>query len=199
MRLSLATIEAVRYSCVNFHYAKSVPVKSIAFNVFNNKEEWCGTIVYGLGANAQIAEPYNKWQGQVIELVRVALNGKQEKTSQAVGISLRLLKKYCPMVDLVVSYADIDQNHKGIIYKATNFIYEGKKTEGAKTSYTIKGKRMHNRSIQSKGWKANLLWLREHIDISAKENITKGKHKYLYCFDEKLKERLKLIQQEFPK
>ena len=60
-----------------------------------------------------------------MELVRVALNGKQEKTGSAVAKSLWLLKKKAPVVRLVVSYADSEQGHSGIIYQATNWIYTG--------------------------------------------------------------------------
>ena len=199
MRLTIASPVAIRWACKRFHYAKAVPVVLIGFNVYNDRNEWCGVICYGPGANAQIADPYDKWQGQVIELVRVALNGKQEQTSKAVALSLKLLHKYCPMVDLVVSYADIDQDHYGTIYQATNWLYTGTTTEGKCVAFIVKGKRRHNRSIQSKGWKANLLWLRENIDEKCQEFITKGKRKYLYCFDEKLKKRLEILRQEYPK
>ena len=199
MKLTIASYKAVEYACLKFHYAKTVPIKLIAFNVYNDNNEWCGVIVYGSGANAQISQPYDKWQGQVIELVRVALNGKQECTSKAVALSLKLLHKYCPMVDLVISYADIDQEHYGTIYQATNFIYTGETTVGKKVAFIVNGKRMHKRSIQGKGWKANLLWLRENIDKQAKEFITKGKRKYLYSFDKKLSKRIELLKEEYPK
>lgn len=199
MKLTIASHKAVEYACLKFHYAKTVPIKLIAFNVYNDNNEWCGVIVYGSGANAQISQPYDKWQGQVIELVRVALNGKQECTSKAVALSLKLLHKYCPMVDLVISYADMDQEHYGTIYQATNFIYTGETTVGKKVAFIVNGKRMHNRSIQGKGWKANLLWLRENIDKQAKEFITKGKRKYLYSFDKKLSKRIELLKEEYPK
>lgn len=103
------------------------------------------------------------------------------------------------MVDLVVSYADMDQEHYGTIYQATNFIYTGETTVGKKVAFIVNGKRMHNRSIQGKGWKANLLWLRENIDKQAKEFITKGKRKYLYSFDKKLSKRIELLKEEYPK
>ena len=199
MKLTIASHKAVEYACLKFHYAKTVPIKLIAFNVYNDNNEWCGVIVYGSGANAQISQPYDKWQGQVIELVRVALNGKQECTSKAVALSLKLLHKYCPMVDLVVSYADMDKEHYGTIYQATNFIYTGETTVGKKVAFIVNGKRMHNRSIQGKGWKDNLLWLRENIDKQAKELITKGKRKYLYSFDKKLSKRIELLKEEYPK
>lgn len=118
MRLTLANKEATKYACLYFHYAKRVPVGAISFNVYNDADEWCGCILYARGASPHIACPYGLAQGQVLELVRVALNGKQGqgRTSQAVAMSLKMLKKHCPLCRLVVSFADCDQNHLGTIY-----------------------------------------------------------------------------------
>lgn len=148
MKLTIATQKAVRYACLNFHYAKAVPVSPLAYNVFNEKEEWCGVIIYSYGANNSIAMPYGLSQGEVVELVRVALNGKQECTSQAVAMSLKLLRKDAPNVRLVVSYADCDQSHLGTIYQATNWVYVGTMMQNSKdSSWVIKGKRYHGRII----------------------------------------------------
>ena len=51
--------------------------------------------------------------GEVMELVRVALNGKQPCTSECVGAAIRQLHKDEPQVKLIVSYADMDQGHSG--------------------------------------------------------------------------------------
>jgi hypothetical protein len=122
MRLEKASNKAIKFACMNFHYAKSVPVNPVGFSVFNDKSEWCGVILYAVGANNNIAKTYNLNQGNVIELVRMALNGKQESTSKALSISLKLIKKSLPLVKLIVSYADKDQNHSGIIYQAKEYM-----------------------------------------------------------------------------
>lgn len=201
MRISKATPTGVSYACIKFHYAKAVPVYKFAYNIWNDENEWCGVILYGSGATPQIAMPYDKWQGQVIELQRVALNGKQGhgKTSWAVATTLKALKKEAPYVDLVVSYADLDQSHNGILYQATNWIYEGLKNENTRGAFIIKGKKMHNRSVASKGWKQSLLWLRENVDKNAQEFITKGKHKYLYPMTKKMRKRVEILAEEYPK
>lgn len=196
--LTLANSNAVKYACMNYHYAKRVPISTVAFNVYEDGE-WCGVIVYGYGANPHIAEIYDKWPGQVLELVRVALNGKQKTTSECVALSLKKLKKYCPLVDLVVSYADVDQGHKGIIYQATNWIYVGLMNEGAKSDFIIKGKSIHPRSVGAKGWKVSLEWIRANVDKNATQNITKGKHKYIYPMDKKIRKKVKELAQEYPK
>ena len=82
--------------------------------------------VVWLRSNNRIGSEYGLNQGQIIELVRVALNGKQVATSQVVAASIKRIKKDVPLCKLIVSYADIDQAHKGIIYQATNWYYVGK-------------------------------------------------------------------------
>ncbi len=59
MRLTRATPQAVRYACLNFHYAKSVPVNTIGYNVYNDGDEWCGVVLFGTGATPNIGKPYN--------------------------------------------------------------------------------------------------------------------------------------------
>lgn len=130
--LKRATPEAIRYACLKFHYAKVVPSAQYAYNVYNEQGEWCGVIIYGIGANVHIATPFGMANGEVLELVRVALNGKQPCTSECVAASLKQIHKDAPQVKLVVSYADMDQEHIGTIYQATNWIYLGNMNVGGR-------------------------------------------------------------------
>ena len=93
MRLEKASAKAIRYAILNWHYSKSVPLVQLAYAVFNSKNEWCGVICYGIGATNNIGKPYGLVQGQIVELLRMALNGKQESTTKALAISLKLLSK----------------------------------------------------------------------------------------------------------
>lgn len=195
--LTLANIEAVRYACTNYHYAERTPVASVAFNVYEG-DEWCGVIVYGYGACPRMARSLNKWPGQVLELVRVALNGKQKTTSECVGLSLKLLKKYCPLVDLVVSFADENQGHKGTIYQATNWIYTGV-SEFIERGILIGRELKHRRSVSSKHGTASISWLRENIDPKTKIIEGKPKHKYLYPLNKKTRKQILKLAQPYPK
>ena len=198
MRLEKASSKAIKYACMNFHYAKAVPVNCFGYSVFNDAGEWCGVILYGTGATPNIGRPYGLGQGEVIELVRVALNGKQSQTSKCLSISLRLLKKSIPLCKLVVSYADIDQNHDGIIYQATNWIYAGDCNQNTRTGFIINGKKVHNKSLHGKGKKQNLQGAKE-LDINATEFISKGKRKYLYPIDKSITAICKKFQVPYKK
>ena len=201
MKITKGTYKGAEYACLTFHYAHAVPTCQHIYNVWNDQDEWCGVIIYGSGATPHIADCFDKWHGQVLELVRVALNGKQGhgNTSTAVAMTLKAIKREAPWVDLIVSYADIDQDHVGTLYQATNWIYTGVKNADSRGAFIVFGKKTHPKSIYSKGWKQSLLWLRENVDPNAEEFITKGKHKYLYPMTKEMRERVKILEVPYPK
>lgn len=207
MRLEKASSKAIRYACLNFHYAKSVPVNTFGYSIFNDKNEWCGVVLYGTGANNNLATQYNLNQGNVLELVRMALNGKQESTSKALAISLKLIKNAIPLCKLIISYADKDQNHNGIIYQATNWYYVGTSMQNTKdSSWIVNNKRYHGRIIsdwvKSKGGLNGLSrkeFIHKYYDKNATEYVTKGKIKYIYALDKSLIPLCKSLSKEYPK
>lgn len=190
MKLTKANSKAIKYACKNFHYSQSVPTVQYAYNIYNDKDEWCGVILFGGGANNNLAKSFDLRNGEVLELERVALNGKQEQTSKAVSIALRLLHKENPIVKLVVSYADHRQKHLGIIYQATNWIYLGM-TKTSDFQYFYNGKWTHERTINSKSNK-------EELKATLQKRQNSNKFKYVYCFDKELKEKYNEIKKEYP-
>lgn len=207
MRLTKASPKAVRYACLHFHYAKAVPVNTLGYNVYNDNNEWCGVVLFGSGANNYIGNEFKLKQGQVFELVRVALNGKQSCTSQCVSMALKALRRDCPLCRLVVSYADCDQNHLGTIYQATNWLYVGTMMQNKHdSSWLIHGKRYHGRIISD--WVRNrgglqgltrLQFLQKYYDINAKPYITKGKRKYLMPMDKAMRRQIEPMRKPYPK
>lgn len=189
MRLEKASSKAIKYACLNFHYAKVVPVVGIAFSVFNGKGEWCGVITFGYGASANMGKPYKLNHGQYLELTRMALNGKQESTSKAMSIAMRLIKKLCPTVKLLISYADKGQNHKGIIYQATNW-YLVDDTESSGYEVWYKGKWVHDRG-------PNTLPKEQREKLTYRKKS--GKYKYLYPIDRSMIDLCKKLARPYPK
>lgn len=200
MRVREATKAEVKYSCLHYHYAHRVPQVSSAYSIFNDESEFCGTVCFGYGACPQIGRPYGLVQGEVMELVRVALNGKQGHghTSEAVMASVRQLHHDRPLLRLLVSYADMDQDHVGTIYKATNWIYVGDFTGGAPMQAVLFGKVTHNKTIVDKYGTFNLEWLREHVDPRAEYVYAKGKHKYLYPLDKRMRKEILKLSRPYP-
>lgn len=187
MRLEKASRKAVDFACKNYHYSKNAAPRAhdLAFSVFENSV-FCGCICYGRGATNDIGKPYNLNSGECIELIRVALNGKQSSTSKALSISLKLVKKYAPLTRMIVSFADPEQTHIGILYQATNWIYVGK-TIPAK-EYILNGKRIHGRTYRSAGKPKN-----------AEEVYGSSKFRYIYPLDKTLIPLCKSLSKPYPK
>lgn len=187
IKLVKASKDAIKYACMTFHYAKRVPVNPFAFAVFND-DVFCGVVAYSYGANNNLAKCYNLPQGAVIELVRMALNGKHGCTSKVLSLSLKLIKKACPLVKLVVSYADEAQGHKGTIYQATNWYFVGDSmAESAIDPQT--GKICHTRSLHAK-----------YGSIKGFTRVKDApKHKYLYPLHADLITLCKAQSKPYPK
>lgn len=158
--------------------------------------EWCGSIMFGPGASPNLGKSVGVKQGEYLELVRVALNGKQDYTSEAVAACLRRLHKDAPEIKIVISFADKDQGHYGTIYQATNWIYLGDFGVKKAQSYIINGKKYHNKTIHDKGLtKERLL----KIDPKMQEIASLGKRKYIYIFDKAERKKWQKKAKPYPK
>ena len=188
MRLEKASYKAIKYACLNFHYAKAVPTYSIGYSVFNNKKEWCGVVLFGGGASVNMPTKFNLRSGQYLELNRMALNGKQLSTSKVLSTAIKLIKKECPTVQMLFSYADKGQEHKGIIYQATNWYYI-ENIESSGTEYLLNGIWKHDRGRYNWG-----------VDFKKLPKRKKaGKHKYIYPLDKTLLPLCRSLSKPYPK
>ena len=189
MRLEKASYKAIKYACLNFHYAKTVPASSISYSVFNNNNEWCGIVSFCYPSGVMSGKQFNLIQGQFIELNRMALNGKQESTSKVLSTAIKLFKKQNPTVKLLISYADKGQNHTGVIYQATNWIYVGENESSGK-DYFYNGKWRHDRTLNN--------YSKEFLS-KLETRKRSGKRKYLYPLDKNLIPLCKSLSKPYPK
>jgi hypothetical protein len=188
MKLVKASNKAVKFACLNFHYAKAVPTYSIGYSVFNDNNEWCGVVLFGGGASVNMPTKFNLKNGQYLELNRMALNGKQYSTSKVLSTAIKLIKKQCPTVELLFSYADKGQNHNGIIYQATNWIYI-ENIESSGTEYFLNGVWKHDRGRYN--------WSVDFKTLPKRKKA--GKHKYVFPLNKKLIDICNKIRKPYPK
>lgn len=187
MRLEKASRKAIVYACMNFHYAKAVPTYSIGYSVFEDNN-WCGVILFGGGASVNMPSKFNLNNGQYLELNRMALNGKQSSTSKALSLSIKIIKKECPTIKLLFSYADKGQMHKGIIYQATNWYFiEDIKSSG--TEYLVNGIWKHDRRRYN--------WSVDFKKLPKRKKA--GKYKYIFPLDKSLLSMCKKLSKPYPK
>ncbi len=94
-----------------------------------------------------------------------------------VGRSLKLL----PPNLIVVSYADTEQNHKGIVYQAANFKYYG--LSAKRTDWKVKGKEhLHGQTIadQFRGQPNRSKLMRDKYGEDFYLAPRPRKHRYIY-------------------
>lgn len=163
------------YLIMNVHYAKRKPSISYAFGLFEDGN-LVGVVTYGTPASSTLLKGVcgEKWANNVIELNRlVLLNNKPQEASRLVGASLKML----PKPKIIVSYADTKQDHLGVVYQATNFLYTGLSTKFLDP--VVKGLEHQHHATYANG-----LTNKQVIEKFGVENVSfverSRKHRYIY-------------------
>lgn len=166
------------------HYSKNINgcITDYCFKLLYNNEI-IGAMFYGRMAMANQWKRFGKCESDVIELRRLCCIDNTPKNTESyfIGKTLKYLKKNTN-IKTVVSYADQEYGHTGIIYKASNFTYYGFK-KGAKV-IMFDGKQYHDKAIRTK-YKGNLKPFAQRLknaleNGSAYYKDTAGKHTYVY-------------------
>jgi len=177
--------DSARVLVEKYHYSKSLNgvMSRFCFGLFCGNELIGAAVYAGLGmANAW--KKYADNPDDVIELRRLVCVDEAPKNSESrlVGMSLRWLRQNTD-IKKVVSYADPNHGHQGIIYKATNFKYLGLTSSGKVIEY--QGKQWHDKAIRTKyngKLKPFAVKLKQALENGdAVYRKTQGKH--IYVFD----------------
>ena len=108
---------------LNIHYAKRLPSISFAYGLFED-DNLIGICTYGQPASPYLCQGILgiEHKSKVLELNRLCLlYNRKNEASFLVSNSLKLL----PRPKVIVSYADSNQNHIGVVYQACNFLFTG--------------------------------------------------------------------------
>jgi len=132
------------------HYSKSINgvVSDYCFAMYKG-EELIGAMLYGRLGMANAWKKYADAEHKVTELRRLVLIDDTPKNSESwfIGWTLRWLKKNTD-IEAIVSYADANYGHSGIVYKATNFEHIGMTSAGRVIMWN--GKKYHDKTIRTK-------------------------------------------------
>lgn len=169
--------KAAKYAVMHWHYSRTMPAGRLAKLGVWEGGRFIGVVVFGHGATPEIGKMFGLTQFEVVELVRVALADHECPTSRAIGVAVRKVKTHSPALRLLVSFADGQQGHIGVVYQAANWIYTGATQYHA---YQVLGKVEHPRTLYSRYGVGgqSIPWLRTHIDPGAERITTPGKHRY---------------------
>lgn len=107
-----------------------------------------GVVVYGQPSPPIQRHAFRDRDFRLYELTRLVVQTKtRNAASFLIGNSLRMLASQ-PCA--VVSYADSEMGHAGIVYQATNWIYTGATISHDK-AYIVDGKRLHPMTLRDMG------------------------------------------------
>ena len=171
-----------------WHYSKNMNgvISTYCFKL-ECKGKLIGAMVFGWLAMANTWKKYVNKKEELIELRRLCCIDDTPKNTESffIGKCLRWLKTNTK-VKKIVSYADPEFNHQGIIYQATHFQNLGTTAESQVILWN--GKRYHGKTIRSYyngKLKPYAIKLREALESGeAHYETTKGKHIYLYTLRE---------------
>ena len=132
---------------VREHYLHRKAPCSFAFGLVLDNVLY-GVIMYGTPSSAPLRRGIAGLEhaSNVIELTRLWIDDRVPKNGESylIGRTLRYLNK-----EIVVSFADTSQNHLGIVYQATNWIYTG--LSAKRTNWTVEGMEgKHGQTIADK-------------------------------------------------
>jgi len=199
LRLDWCSHEAAKYACEHWHYSKTLPLPPLAkIGVWENNI-FIGAIIFGHGTNNNLAKPYSLKYEEVTELQRVALNKHDTPVSRIVSIAIKLIKKQYVKLKLIISFADANEGHLGIIYQAGGWIYSGiaKSTPKYKTP---DGKILHQRQVNKKGFNKEFGNLRKCFKPEQCVVIKQlNKYRYLYPINDEIKNQILLLAKPYPK
>lgn len=200
LRLDWCSHEAAKYAVEKWHYSRRMPKSKLVKVGAWEDGRFIGVVIFGLGSTPMMGRAEGLPPFQTCELVRVALSEHKSSTSRIVAIALRLLKKGCPGLRLVVSFADTAQGHAGTLYQAGGWVYVGGKEE-SNGAYRVNGQIVHPRSLHHRYGKGgqSIAWLRANVDQNAQRIKTPIKHKYLMPLDDEMRQRIEPLRKPYPK
>ena len=184
----LYTIKPISYKTamdlvVKNHYLHRKCPCSHAFGLFEKcdsstdlfiNERIIGCVVYGTPSSAPlrkglcgVEESFN-----VLELTRLWIEDSTPKNTESylIGNTIKLVDK-----EIIVSYAEIEQGHLGIVYQATNWIYTG--LSAKRTNWVIEGIDKHCQTIADKYTSKELT---EKYGDKFKKVPRPRKHRYIF-------------------
>jgi hypothetical protein len=143
---------SVRKFLKKWHYSDYVNIQAKhTFCLFRNGRfglpEMIGVCIYTRPAGPSAGQSYYpEAPDKVLELRRLCLVDDTPKNAESffVGKTLKWLRKNTDW-EFVLSYADAEQGHTGVIYRASNFNYLGQTKPGK--SLEVDGKKFHVRTL----------------------------------------------------
>lgn len=199
---------------VKNHYSHKWSLCSVALGVFYKRppnpnsffegddDELIGCIIYGnpVGRSAAASISDSLEIDEVYELVRLWIADiphAKNIESYCIGQSFHWLRKNKPKIKALLSYADNEAGHTGIIYQSTNWLYQGNSQLALMPNYSVSLTEnpyswIHSRTVSERYGSHNVDHLKKQIGHTFWRKKESSKHRYIYILA-KGKERQKIL------
>ena len=158
---------------LNKHYSRRASIFWAGFGLVENGMLQ-GVCVFGQPSPPIQIHAFKDRDFKLYELARLVVQTTTKNAASfLVAGALRKLETPCA----VVSYADMEQSHCGIVYQATNWIYTGA-TTSHDHAYLLDGKRVHPMTLRDRGITNPKQWAKENNIQTVKPM---PKHRYFYA------------------
>ena len=138
-------------------------------------------------------------QGNVLELKRLWVAESEGKNTESffLGQTFAWLKKNDPKIKVLLSYSDPSHGHTGVIYQATNWIYQGQIRSGVEFFAKVHGEILHPRTINVRYGTSGINKIKE-IDPKAEIYKIAPKHRYIYILANKREKKRIMKSLKYP-
>jgi hypothetical protein len=171
-----------KHLIIKNHYSHKWTSCRYALGLFNSGL-LVGVAVYGFPIGRRVVKSItpNLENKDVLELTRFWLRDEEPKNAESyfLGRTFNWLRQNTGC-RVLISYSDPMADHVGIIYQATNWLYQGNNTMLVKAYlHYIDGELMHPRSVVAKYGTIKIKEL-EKVDPLYRRVEMKKKHRYIY-------------------
>jgi hypothetical protein len=172
------------------HYSRRASIFWAAFGLVEGGHI-VGVCVFGQPSPPIQKHAFKERDFKLYELSRLVVQTKTKNAASfLVGNSLKML----PPPNAVVSYADMEQNHAGIVYQATNWTYTGS-TVSHDHLYVIDGVRTHPMTLRDRGITDPMRWAKENNVPTVRPS---PKHRYFFFNGDRRQKRAMLAKLAYP-
>lgn len=193
LRLDWCSHQAAKWAVEKWHYSRTIPTsKSARIGIWEGTQ-FCGAIIFGLGASPSLGKPYGLTGLQCCELTRVALRSHVWPVSRMLRIAVKMIGTANPGLRLIISFADTFHEHHGGIYQAANWIYAGR-TSASHVWILPNGSVADPRRFNGHGFNKP-----KPIPQGSRKIKTPGKHRYLMPLDDEMRRRVACLAKPYPK
>ena len=199
---------------VKNHYSHKWTLCQVAYGVFfrtdspndffdESEDKLIGCLIYGqpVGRSAAASLSDLLKIDEVFELTRLFIFDGYGRNIESYSIaqSFKLLNRDFPRIKAVLSYADGEQGHNGVIYQATGFHYQGNSSLALMPNFSLSlvgppnYEWMHSRSVTSRWKSCNVEHLKRCIGKTFYRKKESTKHRYIIFIGNRV-EKKKLLK-----